>query len=121
MDILHRRRRVQRPNDPLQLTQHAVLFFGARADHGECADALAVQAEVLYISTIRVGWHGAGGTNLGKGLAENDLVALLDEVSRGESIADEVARCKALVCLDISQSLFLPFSPLFLFFSRPPL
>ena len=48
--------------------------------------------------------HLVGLIYLGEGLAEEDLVALLDEVSDGEGVLEDVSGGESLVCLVVSSA-----------------
>jgi hypothetical protein len=71
---------VQRSDDNLELRVDALLLIGIGADHGEGTDTLAVETHVL-----------------GKGLAQSNVVALLNEVADSESILVGVTASKTLV------------------------
>mmetsp|Transcript_1112 Transcript_1112/g.3307 ORF Transcript_1112/g.3307 Transcript_1112/m.3307 type:complete len:304 (+) Transcript_1112:21-932(+) len=75
-----RRARVHGPDDGFQLRLQTLGLVGRRADRRERADALAVQAKVLRVR-----------------LAEQDLVAVGDELPHRVRVALRVARREALV------------------------
>lgn len=76
------RARVQGSNDSLDLGKDPLLLFGGRNDHGECTGSFTVKTQVLGVR-----------------LAENDLVALFDEVSNGKGVTLEITRGESLVGL----------------------
>ena len=77
---VHRRVRVQRADDDLQLGHHLGRLLRAAGHHGEGADALAVEAHVLRV-----------------GLRQHQLVAIFDEEADGGGVAVNVSGGEALV------------------------
>ena len=94
-DSLDRRVRVHGPDDNLELRVDASLLLGVGADERDGTDTLAIQAEVLSISNCQ--WKSERGARLGKRLAEEDLVALLDKVPDGKGVFEDITRGETLV------------------------
>jgi hypothetical protein len=87
-DALDGRAGPKRSDDPLDLRQDPLLLLGRGDDHREGSRSFTVQPQVL-----------------GEGLAQQDLVTLLDKVSERKGISGDVARGESLVGLLVSMSL----------------
>lgn len=90
---------VERTDEDLDLRVHALLLLCVLADKGESADTLTVQTlfKSVYLCSSMSSAKDNTDHVLGKALAESNVVALLDKVSRGKRIAVRVTAGKALV------------------------
>lgn len=88
-------RRVERPDNTLDLGHDPFLLLGGSADHGEGTSSLSIETQVLIIH--QQSYRNGVDAHFGERLAEDDLVTLLNKVSYGKSVTDDVTRSETLV------------------------
>lgn len=99
LSTMDRGRRVERSDNTLNLGHDPFLLLGRSADHGEGTSSLGVETQVLINSSAKITKKQRllMMSDLGERLTEDDLVTLLNKVSYGKSITDNVTRSETLV------------------------